>query len=115
MLKVESKRRRTKQQIAEDKQRAAEEKADIEEKLQRVAELEALQAERDQLRAEKANFQRIAQANAEQAKVHRQMKEAGLVGQNPQGVWAIKGGDSLADPEAGTKVKAQLLKVQKNE
>ena len=25
------------------------------------------------------------------------------------GHWAIKGGDSLADPEAGTKAKAQLL------
>ena len=72
-----------------------------------------MQAERDQLRAEKANFQRIAQANAEQAKVHRQMKEAGLVGQNPEGVWAIKGGDSLANPEAGTKAKAQLLNVSK--
>ena len=64
MLKVESKRRRTKQQMDEDKQRAAQEKADIEEKLQRVAELEALQAERDQLREEKANFQKVAQANA---------------------------------------------------
>ena len=58
MLKVESKRRRTKQQMDEDKQRAAQEKADIEEKLQKVAELEALQAERDQLREEKAQFQR---------------------------------------------------------
>ena len=43
------------------------------------------------------------------------MKEAGLVGQNPQGVWAIKGGDCLADPEAGTKAKAQLLNVQKRD
>ena len=43
------------------------------------------------------------------------MKAAGLVGQNPEGVWAIKGGDSLADPEAGTKSKAQLLTVQKRE
>ena len=57
MLKVESKRRRTKQQIAADKERAAQKQADIEEKLQRVAELEALQAERDRLREEKANFQ----------------------------------------------------------
>ena len=31
------------------------------------------------------------------------------------GVWAIKGGDSLADPEAGTKAKAQLLAVEKRE
>ena len=43
------------------------------------------------------------------------MKEAGLVGQNPQGVWAIKGGDCLTDPEAGTKAKAQLLNVQKRD
>ena len=67
MLKVESKRRRTKQQMAADKERAEQEQADIEEKLQRVAELEALQEEREQLRAEKANFQRIAKANADQA------------------------------------------------
>ena len=45
LLKIGSKRRRTKQQVADDKQRAAEEKADIEEKLQRVAQLEAIQQE----------------------------------------------------------------------
>ena len=59
MLKVQSKRRRTKQQMAEDKLRADTEKVDLEKKLKQVAELEALQAERDQLRAEKANFQRM--------------------------------------------------------
>ena len=42
--------------------------------------MEQLQAERDRLQAEKANLQRMAQANAEQAEVHRQMKAAGLVG-----------------------------------
>ena len=113
MLKVESKRRRTKQQIADDKQRAAEEKADIEEKLQRVAELEALQAERDQLRAEKANFQRIAKANAEQAQIHRDMKAANLIGQNDQGVWAIRGGENLVTAAAESKEKAKLLNVSK--
>ena len=64
LLKDGSKRRRTKQQIADDKERAAQEKLDIEQKLQRVAELEALLAERDQLQQEKANLQRISQANA---------------------------------------------------
>ena len=42
MLKTASKRRRTKQQMDDEKQRAAQEKAEIEEKLQRVAELEAM-------------------------------------------------------------------------
>ncbi len=115
MLKVESKRRRTKQQIADDKERAAEEKADIEEKLQRVAEFEAMQAERDQLRAEKAQFQRQAQVNAEQAAVHRAMKQAGLVGKAQDGTWAISNGPSLKDMENQSKAKAQLLNVEKRE
>ena len=37
MLKVESKRRRTKQQMDEDRQRAEQEQADVEEKLRQVA------------------------------------------------------------------------------
>ena len=115
MLKTESKRRRTKQQIDEDKQRAAQEKADIEEKLQRVAELEALQAERDQLREEKANFQKVAQANAQQAAIHRAMKEAGLVGKAQDGTWAISNGPSLKEVENQSKGKAQLLNVEKRD
>ena len=111
MLKVESKRRRTKQQMDDDKQRAAQEKADIEEKLQRVAELEALQAERDQLREKKANFQKVAQANAQQAAIHRAMKEAGLVGKAKDGTWAIAHGPSLREVENSSKGKAQLLNV----
>ena len=109
MPKAESKRRRTKQQMDDDKQRAAQEKAEIEEKLQRVAELEALQAERDQWREEKAQFQRQAQANAEQAAVHRAMKEAGLVGKAQDGTWAISNGPSLKEVENQSKGKAQLL------
>ena len=115
MLKTESKRRRTKQQIAEDKQRAAEEKADIEEKLQRVAEFEAMQAECAQLKAEKANFQRMAKSNAEQAQVHREMKAAGLIGQGDDGAWAIRNGPSLTDVQNESKAKAKLLNVQKRD
>ena len=114
LLKDGSKRRRTRQQIADDKERAVQEKIDIEQKLQRVAEFEEMRAERDRLRAEKANLQRMAQANAEQAEVHRQMKAAGLVGQNDQGVWAIRGGDNVADEAAKSKNKAQLLNVSKH-
>ena len=58
MLKVQSKRRRTKQQMDEDRQRAEQEQADIEEKLQQVAQLEAIQADNARLQAEKAQFQR---------------------------------------------------------
>ena len=115
LLKDGSKRRRTKQQIADDKERAAQEKLDIEQKLQRVAELEALQAERDQLRAEKANFQRIAKANAEQAEVHRQMKAAGLIGLAADGTWGISNGQNLVSVAAESKAKAQLLGVEKRE
>ena len=115
MLKAESKRRRTKQQIAADKERAEQEQADIEEKLQRVAELEAMQAERDQLRAEKAQFQRQAQANSNEAAIHRAMKEAGLVGKSQDGTWAIRNGQSLKDVENQSKGKAQLLNVEKRE
>ena len=100
--------------MADDKERAAQEKLDIEQKLQRLAEFEELQAERDRLRAEKANLQRMAQANAEQAEVHRQMKAAGLVGQNDQGVWAIRVDDNDSDEAAKSKNKAQLLKVSKD-
>ena len=115
MLKVQSKRRRTKQQMDEDRQRAEQEQADIEEKLQRVAELEAMQAERDQLRAEKAQFQRQAQTNAEQAAIHRAMQQAGLVGKSQDGTWAIRNGQSLKDVENQSKGKAQLLNVEKRE
>ena len=74
-----------------------------------------MQAERDQLRREKANFQRMAKANADQAAVHRQMKEAGLIGQGDDGAWAIRNGPSLTDVVNETKAKAQLLNVQKRE
>ena len=74
-----------------------------------------MQAECAQLKAEKANFQRIAKANADQAQVHREMKAAGLIGQGDDGTWAIRNGPSLADVARESKSKAQLLGVEKRE
>ena len=56
LLKTGSKRRRTKQQITDDKQAAEQQQAELDEKLEKVAEFEAMQRERDTLRAEKANL-----------------------------------------------------------
>ena len=55
----------------------------------------------------------MVQQNLEEANVHREMKAAGLVGQNDQGVWAIRGGDNLAEEASKSKEKAQLLNVSK--
>ena len=72
-----------------------------------------MQAERDRLRAEKANLQRMSQANAEGAGVLKELVDLGLVGQDPNGKWGIYGGDKVAKEAAETKAKAQLLNVSK--
>ena len=87
--------------------------AELDEKLQQVAELESIQTERDRLRAEKANLQRMAAANADGANILKGLVDMGLVGQDPNGKWGIYGGDKVAKEAAETKAKAQLLNVSK--
>ena len=89
--------------------------AELDEKLQQVAELEAMQAERDQLRAEKANLQRMAQANAEGADILKRLIDAELVGKADDGTYGIRDGPSLGVVLHQSKAKAQLLGVQKGE
>ena len=90
-------------------------KADIDEMLQQVAEYEAMKAQRDQLQAEKANLQRMVQANAEGADVLKRLVDAEMVGKADDGTWAIKDGPSLGAVAHQSKAKAQLLGVQKGE
>ena len=90
---------------------AAQQQAELDEKLQQVAELEAIQAERDRPRAEKANLQRMAQANAHDAEVLKNLKDADLVGVAKDGTYAIAGGPSLATVAHQSKEKAKLLSV----
>ena len=89
--------------------------AELDEKLQQVAELESIQTERDRLQAEKANLQRMAQANAEGADILKRLIDAELVGKADDGTYGIANGPSLGAVAHQSKAKAQLLGVQKGE
>ena len=114
-MKAGSKRLRTKAQFDADTQDAEEQKAELDEKLRKVAEYEAMKAQRDQLQAEKANLQRMVQANAEGADVLKRLVDAELVGKADDGTYAIANGPSLGAVAHQSKAKAQLLGVQKGE
>ena len=96
MLKVGSKRRRTKQQIAEDKERVEAQAFDVQ---QKVAQYEALQAERDKLAKE-------VQANGAAANLLNDFIKAGTIVKDAQGNWVAAAGQAeSAQSMPGSKHK----------
>ena len=95
MLKVGSKRRRTKQQIADDKERADREKLDVE---QKMAQYEALLAEKEKM-------EKLAKNNQGASDLLNGFIKEGSVWKDDAGNWVVTGAQGSAASVPGSKSK----------